>query len=38
MTLLLDGFGRILLDNIVLWKEKKDVYYFWKEKINNIIV
>jgi hypothetical protein len=31
MTLLLDGFGMILIDIIVLWKEKKDVYYFWKE-------
>ena len=31
MTSLLDGFGRILIDIIVLWKEKKAVYYFWKE-------
>jgi len=31
MTLLLDGFGMILIDIIVLWKENKDVYYFWKE-------
>jgi len=31
MTLLLDGFGMILIDIIVLWKEKKDMYYFWKE-------
>ena len=31
MALLLDGFGMILIDIIVLWKEKKDVYYFWKE-------
>jgi len=31
MALLVDGFGRILIDIIVLWKEKKDVYYFWKE-------
>ena len=31
MTLLLDGFGMILIHIIVLWKEKKDVYYFWKE-------
>ena len=31
MAFLLDGFGRILIDIIVLWKEKKDVYYFWKE-------
>jgi len=30
MALLLDGFGRILIDIIALWKEKKDVYYFWK--------
>ena len=27
----LDGFGRILIDIIGLWKKKKDVYYFWKE-------
>ena len=27
----MDGFGRILIDIIVLWKENKDVYYFWKE-------
>ena len=31
MTLLLDGFGMILIDTIVLWKKKKDIYYFWKE-------
>ena len=31
MALLLDGFGRILIDIIILWKEKKDVYCFWKE-------
>ena len=30
MALLLDGFARILIDIIVLWKKKKDVYYFWK--------
>jgi len=36
MASLLDDFGRILIDFIVLWKEKKDVYYFWK-KLNNII-
>jgi hypothetical protein len=29
MTSLLDGFGRILIDIIVLYKEK-DVYYFLK--------
>jgi len=23
---------RIIINIIVLWKEKKDVYYFWKEK------
>ena len=33
---IIDDFGRILIDIIVLWKEKKDVYYFCK-KINNII-
>jgi len=27
----MDGFGRILIDIIVLWKENKDGYYFWKE-------
>ena len=37
MTLLLDGFLKILIDIIVLWKEKKDVYYFFEKKINNII-
>ena len=31
MALLLDGFEMILIDIIILWKEKKDVYYFWKE-------
>ena len=31
MALLLDGFGRILIDIIVLWKENKNVYDFWKE-------
>ena len=31
MASLLDGFGRILIDIIILWKEKKDVYYFLKE-------
>jgi len=31
MALLLDDFGRILIDIIVLWKKNKDVYYFWKE-------
>ena len=30
-TCIIDGFGRILIDIIVLWKEKKDVYYFLKE-------
>ena len=24
-------FGRIIIDIIVLWKKKKDVYYCWKE-------
>ena len=36
MTLLLDGFGMILIDIIVLWKEKKMCIIFGK-KINNII-
>ena len=31
MASLIDGFGRILIDIIVLWKEKKGVYYLWKE-------
>ena len=31
MALLLDGFEMILIDIIILWKEKKDAYYFWKE-------
>ena len=31
MASLFDGFRMILIDIIVLWKEKKDVYYFWKE-------
>jgi hypothetical protein len=31
MASALDGFGRILIDIIVSWKEKKNVYYFWKE-------
>jgi len=31
MAFLLDGFGRILIDIIVLLKEKKDVYCFLKE-------
>ena len=31
MTLLLDDFGRILIDIIILCKEKKDMYYFLKE-------
>ena len=31
MALLLDGFGMILIDIIVLWKKKKDVYYCLKE-------
>ena len=31
MALLLDGFRRILIDIIVLGKEKKDVYYFRKK-------
>ena len=30
-TCIMDGYGRILIDIIVLWKENKDVYYFWKE-------
>ena len=28
---IIDDFGRILIEIIVLWKENKDVYYFWKE-------
>ena len=24
-------FGKIIINIIVLWKEKKDMYYFWKE-------
>ena len=36
MASLLDGFERILIDIIVLWKEKKDAYYSGK-KINSII-
>jgi len=35
MASLLDGFGRILIDIIVLWNEKKDVYFL--KKIINII-
>jgi hypothetical protein len=31
MASLFDGFRMILIDIFVLWKEKKDVYYFWKE-------
>jgi len=30
MTLLLDGFGMILIDIIILYKENKDVYHFLK--------
>jgi len=37
MTLLLDDFGMILIDIIVLWKKKKMCIIF-KKKINNIIV
>jgi len=33
MTSLLNGFGRILIGIVVLWKEKKDVYYFFFKKI-----
>jgi len=28
MALLLDDFGRIIIDIIVICKEKEDVYYF----------
>ena len=31
MASLFDSFRMILIDIIVLWKEKKDVYCFWKE-------
>jgi len=37
MALLLDGFGRILIDIIILWMEKKMCIVFGK-KINTIIV
>ena len=30
MASLFDGFERILIDIIVLWNEKKDVYFFKK--------
>jgi hypothetical protein len=36
MALFLDSFGRILIDIIVLWKEKKMCIIFGK-KINDII-
>jgi len=29
-------FGRIIIDIIVLWKKKKDMYYFWNKKIDII--
>jgi len=36
MTMLLDGFRSILIDTIVLWKEKKKCINFGR-KINNIL-
>jgi len=34
--MLLDGFRSILIDTIVLWKEKKILLFL--KKINNIII